>query len=104
MTRLMEGKWEGEINGETEQKRQREKKKEQGLNGVREGHFSTSPTVNDKSCKIQLRRTNTRHHSMMFVELYLKSYPYSLILTTLNRETVKHRSKFDNNSLVYIIK
>lgn len=82
----------------------RSKKKEQGLNRVREGHFATFPTVNDKSCKIQLRRTNTRHHSMMFVELYLKSYPYSLILTTLNRETIKHRSKFDNNSLVYITK
>lgn len=81
MTGLMERKWEGEINGETEQKRQ-QRKKEQEQKGFWEGHFATFRMVHvyfDKSVLIEFTRTNTRHHLIMFQELYLKLYPYILI-------------------------
>lgn len=54
----MERKWDGEINDETEQKRQQgEKEQEQKVAGER--HFATFPMVNDcldKFVQIQLTR------------------------------------------------
>lgn len=80
-----------------------ERKKEE-QKGDGEGRFATFSMVNDcldKAVQIEFTRTNARHHSIMFQDICLKSYTYTLIQyrPLLIGKAKGHQTKSDYNCL-----